>query len=71
MNFVKLVEDTVAGGEGSVFGPNVGATSTHFSGDNYAPGDARTPYSIYGGVITRNGKIKSKKRRKRKKRSRK
>lgn len=74
MEFQKIVEevineDVVAGGEGSSFGPNVGATATPFSGDNYAPGDARNPYSIYGGVMTRSGmkKRKSKKKKTKKK----
>lgn len=79
MEFQKIVEqvlqeDVVAGGAGSAFGPNVGATATTFSGDNYAPGprsvdapgDARKPTSLYGGVMTRKGlrKRKSKKRKK-------
>jgi hypothetical protein len=75
MEFQKIVEqvlkeETVAGGEGSSFGPNVGSTATPFSGDNYAPGDARNPYGVYGGVLTRSGmrkKKRSKKRRKKKK----
>ena len=32
-----------AGGSGSVFGGSLQGTSTHFSGDNYAAGDARLP----------------------------
>lgn len=69
MEFQKIVEqlieeDVVAGGANSAFGPNVSNTSTVTSGDNYAPGDARTPKSLYGGVISRNGirKKKSKKK---------
>jgi hypothetical protein len=59
-----LEEDVVAGGSASAFGPNVSNTSTVMSGDNYAPGDARTPKSLYGGTMTRNGirKKKSKKK---------
>jgi hypothetical protein len=51
----------------SVLGSPAGGTS-QFSGDTYAPGDARIPYSIYGkgGVMTRKGLIKSKRKRKRK-----
>jgi len=65
MEFQKLVErvlkeDVVAGGAGSVFGSNVGATATTFSGDTYAPGDTRTPKSLYGGVLTRGGLKKRK-----------
>jgi hypothetical protein len=72
MEFEKLVEqilqeDVVAGGEGSAFGPNVGATATEFSGDTYAPGDARNPHGIYGGVMTRSGMRKKKRSKKRKK----
>lgn len=65
-----LEEENVAGGAGSAFGPGVQATATQFSGDNYATGDARIPYSIYGkgGVMTRGGLIKGKKKRKKKKR---
>ena len=75
MNFKSLVdevlkEDMAAGGAGSVFGPNVASTATTFSGDNYAPGDARVPRSIYGGVMTRYGmKSKKKRKKKRKKKS--
>lgn len=67
MEFQKLVEqvlfeDMVAGGPQSVLGPNVGATATTFSGDNYAPKDARVPMSLYGGVVTRKGLTKRKSR---------
>ncbi len=59
----QIIEETsVAGGAGSVFGSNVGSTSTEFSGDNYASGDSRTPKSLYGGVLTRNGLKKKKKK---------
>ena len=44
--FVKLLEDMTAGGAGSVFGSGVDATADQFSGDNYAPGDARY---VFGG----------------------
>lgn len=37
----ELKENTMAGGGGSMFGSNVTATSTQFSGDTYATGDAR------------------------------
>ena len=75
MEFKKLVEqilqeDVVAGGEGSSFGPNVVSTAGAFSGDTYAPGDARKPHGLYSGVMTRSGmrkKKRSKKRRKNKK----
>lgn len=71
-NLVTLVlsEDSAAGGVGSVFGPNVGSTATTFSGDNYAPGDARTPGSLYGGVMTRKGLRYKKKTKRKKKKSR-
>ncbi len=62
-----LEEDNVAGGGSSVFGPNVGNTATVFSGDNYAAGDARKPHSLYGGVITRSGMRKKRKKSKFKK----
>lgn len=67
MKFQKLVEevlqeDVVAGGAGSAFGANAGATATAFSGDNYAPGDARVPKSLYGGVMTRYGMKKKRKK---------
>jgi hypothetical protein len=74
MEFQKIVEQVIAeemtsGGEGSSFGPNVGSTAGAFSGDNYAPGDARNLHGLYGGVLTRSGmrkKKRSKKRRKKK-----
>lgn len=62
-----LKEDNLAG---DVLGPAAGGTSA-FSGDTYAPGDTRIPYSVYGGVMTRGGLIKPRKRRKKKKRKRK
>jgi hypothetical protein len=69
MNFRSLVNEVInecnlAGGSMSVMGPAVGNTATPFSGDNYAPGDARTPKNLYGGVITRKGLIKKKKKKK-------
>ena len=64
MNFIKLVEDTMAGGAGSAFGAGVVSTETPFSGDNYAKGDARMPKSIFGGVVTRGGMASSKKKKK-------
>ena len=75
MEFEKLVEqilqeDVVSGGEGSAFGSGVVSTASAFSGDNYAPGDARKPHGLYSGVMTRSGirkKKRSKKRRKNKK----
>jgi hypothetical protein len=52
---------------GTVLGAAAGGTS-QFSSDTYAPGDTRIPYSIYGkgGVMTRGGLIKGKKKRKKK-----
>jgi hypothetical protein len=61
-----LKEQNMAGGAGSAFGPGVQSTATQFSGDNYAPGDARIPKSIYGGIITRRSLIKGKKKRNKK-----
>lgn len=63
-----LNEENMAGGAGSAFGPGVQATASQFSGDTYAPGDARVPKSLYGGIVTRRGLIKSRKKRKKKKR---
>jgi hypothetical protein len=56
-------QNTVA----SALGSPAGGTS-QFSGDTYATGDTRIPYSIYGkgGVMTRRGLIKGKKKRKKK-----
>ena len=69
MNFAELVnrvltECNMAGGVGSVFGANVTSTATPFSGDAYAPGDARRPKSLHGGVMTRGGLKKKRKRNK-------
>ncbi len=61
-----LKEQNMAGGAGSAFGPGVQSTATQFSGDNYAPGDARIPKSIFGGIVTRRGLIKGKKKRNKK-----
>jgi hypothetical protein len=56
-------QNTVA----SALGAPAGGTS-QFSGDTYATGDTRIPYSIYGkgGVMSRRGLIKGKKKRKKK-----
>lgn len=62
-----LKEENVAG---DALGAPAGGT-TQFSGDIYAPGDNRIPYSVYGGVMTRGGLIKRRKRRKKKKRKKK
>jgi hypothetical protein len=64
--FDILKEQNMAGGAASAFGSGVQSTATPFSGDNYAPGDARIPKSIFGGIITRRGLIKGKKKRKNK-----
>lgn len=70
MDFLSIVnqiltEESMAGEAESVFGSNVGNTSSHFSGDNYAAGDARSIYGGYSGVLTRRGmRKKPKKRRK-------
>ena len=70
MEFEKIVEsflkeDMTAGGAGSVFGPNVGATATPFSGDNIAKGDSRNVYGLTNGILTRFG-MKSPRKKKRK-----
>jgi len=67
INLEELILDvlnemnTVAG----ALGAPAGGTS-QFSGDTYATGDTRIPYSIYskGGVMTRKGLIKGRKKRK-------
>jgi hypothetical protein len=43
----------VAGGPNSVLGAGVTSTSSQFSGDSYARGDARVP-KVLGGIIRRN-----------------
>ena len=62
-----LKEENLAG---DVLGPAAGGTSS-FSGDTYATGDTRIPYSVYGGIMTRGGLIKRRKKRKKKKRKKK
>lgn len=64
-----LNEENIAG---DALGTPAGGTS-QFSGDFYAPGDTRIPYSIYGkgGVMTRGGLNKGRKKRKKKKRKKK
>ena len=65
-----------SGGVGSVLGAGVVSTSTPFSGDNYAKGDARIAKVIGSRVITRNmpkdsifkGNVKRKKRKKHRRR---
>lgn len=64
-----LEEENISG---DVLGTPAGGTS-QFSGDFYAPGDTRIPYPFYGkgGVMTRRGLIKGRKKRKKKKRKKK
>lgn len=69
MNFTTLVnnilaESNVSGGTGSVFGANVTATATPFSGDTWNTKDQRVAKSLYGGVMTRGGLKKKRKRNK-------
>jgi hypothetical protein len=76
MEFQKIVEellqeDMTAGGEGSSFGLGVVNTADQFSSDSYAPGDARTPQSIFGGAVLTRGGLKKTKKKKLKKKSRK
>lgn len=76
MEFQKIVEellqeDMTAGGEGSSFGPGVVNTADQISSDSYAPGDARTPSSIFGGAVLTRGGLKRTKKKKSKKKSRK
>jgi hypothetical protein len=72
VNFKQIVykiitETLVASGANSVFGGGVQSTESPFSGDNYATGDARRPSSLFGGVLTRFGKIRKKTKKKRSK----
>lgn len=77
MEFKKLVEqilseEMTAGGVGSVYGPGVEATATQFSGDNYAPNDARNVLGgVSSGMMTRRGMVGKKKKRKKKARRKK
>ena len=65
---VTLTEDATSasalGGSPGGFEPDENIDST----DSYAPGDARVPKSIFGGVLTRDGAaMKTKKGKKKKK----
>ena len=60
MDAKDLKENTMAGGAGSVFGPNVVTTASQFSGDNYAPNDARMPKIIGMGAKGKGKKKKQK-----------
>ena len=60
MEFQKLVEDVMSGGEGSAFGPAANEPYGEHS-------DPRTPF-VMGGVMTRSGMRKNKRSKKRKKR---
>lgn len=76
MEFQKIVEelleeDVLAGGVVSSFGLGVVNTANQFSSDSYAPGDARTPQSIFGGAVLTRGGLKKTKKKRLKKKSRK
>lgn len=69
MKFQQLVEDilqetTVMGGPSSAMGPNVGATASEISGNNWNRNDNRVAKSLYGGIITRKGMRKKSKKKK-------
>jgi len=64
--FIKILSEDSIAGDGGSFG-ELQPTDTTFSGDNYAPGDAR---NIFGGLpnkVQRRAGISTKKRKKRKK----
>jgi hypothetical protein len=63
--FDKLVEAMLAG-VGGTFGQTSDTGGSIGNQDTYAPGDARIPHSIYGGVVTRNGLRKNKKKKRKK-----
>jgi|LakMenEpi03Aug12_release.lakeMendotaPanAssembly.Ray.scaffolds.fasta_scaffold3359508_2 hypothetical protein len=72
INLEKIIRDVL--NEDNVSGAALGAPAagtSQFSGDFYAPGDTRIPYSVYGGVMTRRGLIKKRKKRKRKRKRKK
>lgn len=72
INLEKIIEEIIS--EENVVGDVLGAPAagtSQFSGDTYATGDTRIPYSVYGGVMTRKGLIKRGKRRKKKGKKRK
>ena len=56
----ELLETNSAGGAGSVFGSTVTDTSTHFSGDYYAPNDARKMPHMMPNKPTKKDKKKKK-----------
>jgi len=63
-----LLEDAMAGGAGSVFGPGVVSTETPVSGDNYAKGDARNIFgNSFPGMMTRAGMTGKRKKKNKKK----
>ncbi len=47
--FMEMYLECVAG---EVIGPTDSGAS-QFSGDTYAPGDNRTPFSLFGGYVVR------------------
>ena len=61
--FNKLLSEDISTGSAGVGGV---VNDLFGNTDSYATGDARIPYSIYGGVVTRRG-LKKKKRKKKKK----
>lgn len=62
VTFLRFVKEVNAAGAGGVFGVGSSADFSSFSGDFYAPGDARVPKVL--GVYSRKGKIKKKKKNK-------
>ena len=70
-NYVSTSGNTAGPGGALGDSPNMyttGSASGTTGTDIYAPGDFRLPTSIFGGIVTRRGLIKRKKKNKKKKR---
>lgn len=64
--FKKILSEDITGA--SALGGSEGLEGGSVGNeDTYAPGDMRTPKSIFGGVLTRGGSTKKKKKKKQKK----
>lgn len=68
--YQQILDEDMSAGSGGVLGTPADTVDDlgEPNGDNYAAGDTRIPKSIFGGdILTRNGKIKGKKKKLKKK----
>jgi len=67
--FLQLLDEDITSAAVNTTTQTFNPNNNISSSDSYAPGDARIPKSIFGGVVKRGGFIKSKRRRRKKRKT--